>query len=55
MCLLNLMVAALWRFLGDGWQRWVFCSAILLAAYVGMGWKGMRRQNLGARSYRYAE
>ena len=55
LCLLNLMVAALWRFLGDGWQRWVFCSAILLAAYVGMGWKGMRRQHLGARRYRYAE
>jgi NADH-quinone oxidoreductase subunit H len=55
MCLLNLMVAALWRFLGDGWERWVFCSAILLAAYVGMGWKGMHRKHLGARSYRYAE
>jgi NADH-quinone oxidoreductase subunit H len=55
LCLLNLMVAALWRFLGDGWERWVFCSAILLAAYVGMGWKGMHRKHLGPRSYRYAE
>jgi NADH-quinone oxidoreductase subunit H len=55
LCLLNLMVAALWRFLGDGWERWVFCSAILLAAYVGMGWKGMHRKHLGARRYRYAE
>jgi len=34
MCLLNLMVAAVWRFMGDGWLRWVVCSAILLLAYV---------------------
>jgi NADH-quinone oxidoreductase subunit H len=53
--LLNLMVTALWRFLGEGWERWVYCSAILLVAYVGMGLLGMRRGNLGPRRYRYAE
>ena len=53
--LLNLMVTALWRFLGEGWERWVYCSAILLMAYVGMGLLGMRRGNLGPRRYRYAE
>ena len=37
MCLLNLMVAALWRFMGEGWLRWVVCSAILMVAYVVMG------------------
>jgi NADH-quinone oxidoreductase subunit H len=55
MCLLNLMVAALWRFLGDGWLRWVICSAILLAAYVGLGLGELRRGKIGPRSYRYAE
>ncbi|MGO9317485.1 MAG: NADH-quinone oxidoreductase subunit NuoH [Terracidiphilus sp.] len=55
MCLINLMVTALWRFMGDGWQRWVVCSAILIAAYAGMGLWEMRRQRLGPRSYRYAE
>ncbi|MGD0940185.1 MAG: NADH-quinone oxidoreductase subunit NuoH [Terracidiphilus sp.] len=55
MCLLNLMVAALWRFLGDGWLRWVLCSAILLAAYAGMGLNELRRNHVGARRYRYAE
>jgi NADH-quinone oxidoreductase subunit H len=55
MTLLNLMVAALWRFLGDGWERWVICSAILLLAYVAMGWSGMRRGHFGPRRYRYAE
>jgi NADH-quinone oxidoreductase subunit H len=55
MTLLNLMVAALWRFLGDGWARWVICSAILLLVYVAAGRVGMRREHFGPRTYRYAE
>ncbi len=53
--LVNLLVAAAWRFLGDGWERWVVCSAVVVMAYVGMGWSGMRRGHFGPRSYRYAE
>jgi NADH-quinone oxidoreductase subunit H len=53
--LLNLMVAALWRFLGDGWERWAICSAILALAYVAMCRAGLRRDHLGPRRYRYAE
>ena len=37
MSLLNLLVAGAWRFLGDGWLRWVACSAVLLLAYVLLG------------------
>jgi NADH-quinone oxidoreductase subunit H len=55
MTLLNLFVAALWRFMGEGWLRWVVCSAILLGAYVLMGRTEMRRKHFGPRSYRYAE
>jgi NADH-quinone oxidoreductase subunit H len=55
MCLLNLMVAGLWRFLGDGWLRWVLCSAILVAAYMGMGLNELRRKHIGPRRYGYAE
>jgi NADH-quinone oxidoreductase subunit H len=55
MTLLNLIVTALWRFLGQGWQQWVICSAILLAAYVLMGRVGMRSEHYGPRRYRYAE
>jgi NADH-quinone oxidoreductase subunit H len=55
MCLLNLFVAGLWRFMGEGLLRWVVCSAILALAYVGLGWEGMKREKFGPRSYRYAD
>jgi NADH-quinone oxidoreductase subunit H len=55
MTLLNLVVAGLWRFMGEGWLRWIVCSAILLLAYVVVGQTSMRRKKFGPRSYRYAE
>jgi NADH-quinone oxidoreductase subunit H len=55
MSLLNLGVAATWRFMGEGWLRWILCSAILAVAYVVAGRLSMRREHLGPRSYRYAE
>jgi NADH-quinone oxidoreductase subunit H len=55
LAMINLFDAAIWRFLGEGWQRWVICSAILLVAYIGMGRIGMSRKYFGPRSYRYAE
>ena len=53
--LLNLFVAALWRFMADGPVRWLVCSAILLVAYVVMARVGFNRDHIGPRSYRYAE
>jgi NADH-quinone oxidoreductase subunit H len=53
--LLDLMDTALWRFMGEGWPRWVLCSAILAGAYATMGRLGMRKKHFGPRSYRYAE
>ena len=53
--LLNLIVAALWRLLGVGWERWVVCSVILVAIYTLMARVGMRHGHFGPRSYRYAE
>jgi len=53
--LINLMVTALWRFMGEGWERWVVCTLILAAVFVLMGKVGMGREHLGPRSYRYAE
>jgi NADH-quinone oxidoreductase subunit H len=54
-CLLNLFDAALWRFLGEGWLRWLLCSAILIAAYAALGLGELRRGKIGPRRYRYAE
>jgi NADH-quinone oxidoreductase subunit H len=54
-CLLNLLDAGLWRFMGEGWLRWVVCSAILIAAYAALGLGEMRKGKIGPRSYRYAE
>jgi len=53
--LYNLMVTALWRFLGDGWERWVVCTVLVIAGYVLLGRVSMRREHFGPRSYRYAE
>jgi NADH-quinone oxidoreductase subunit H len=53
--LLDLFVTALWRFMGEGWLRWVVSTAILVAAYVLLGRAEMRKKHYGPRSYRYAE
>jgi NADH-quinone oxidoreductase subunit H len=55
MTLLNLVDVAIWRFLGEGWLRWVVCSGILALAYIVMGRAGMRSKHFGPRTYRYAE
>ncbi len=53
--LIDLIVTALWRFMGEGWPRWVVSTVILAAAYVFMGRIGMRKEQFGPRRYRYAE
>ncbi len=53
--LLVLFVTALWRFMGEGWERWVVCSSILIVAYVIMGRLLMSPRKFAPRSYRYAE
>ena len=55
MSLLNLLVAGAWRFMGDGWLRWIIASVILVLAYVLLGRALMRHQKIAPRSYRYAE
>jgi NADH-quinone oxidoreductase subunit H len=53
--LLILVDVVVWRFMGEGWLRWIVCSAILLIAYVSIGRSEMLRKKIGPRSYRYAE
>ncbi|HUX27567.1 MAG TPA: NADH-quinone oxidoreductase subunit NuoH [Terracidiphilus sp.] len=55
MTLVNLLDAAIWRFMGEGWLRWVVCSVIVVGVYAGMGRMGMHRKRIGPRRYRYAE
>jgi NADH-quinone oxidoreductase subunit H len=54
MALLDLIVTGIWRFLGPGWQQWVVCSLILVAAYVVMGRTAFAVKHFGPRRYRYA-
>jgi len=53
--LINIFVTALWRFMGEGWARWVACTLILAVVYAVMGRVGMARGKVAPRSYRYAE
>ncbi len=53
--LLNLMVTALWRFMGEGWERWVVCSAILVVVYVVMARVSLYKEHIRPRRYRYAD
>jgi NADH-quinone oxidoreductase subunit H len=53
--LLNLVNVVVWRFMGEGWARWIVCSAIVVVAYVAMARIGMRSKKIAPRSYRYAE
>ncbi len=55
MTLLDLIVTGIWRFLGPGWEQWVVCSMILIAAYVILGRAGFALKHVGPRKYRYAE
>jgi NADH-quinone oxidoreductase subunit H len=52
--LLILVDVAVWRFMGEGWLRWILCSAIVVIAYVAMGRAGLGKK-IAPRSYRYAE
>ncbi len=53
--LINLVVAAVWRFMGEGWLRWVVCFGIVAAAYALLGRVELFKRGIGPRTYRYAE
>ena len=53
--LVNLLVAAEWRFVQGVGLRWMVGMALVAGTDVAMGLAGMRREKFGPRSYRYAE
>ncbi|HWQ91094.1 MAG TPA: NADH-quinone oxidoreductase subunit H, partial [Clostridia bacterium] len=54
MALLNVGVAGLWRFLPAGPSRWIICSLLVAAAYIGLA-RALRGRTLGRRTYKYAD
>ena len=55
LALVNILIAAVWHYMAADWQRWLVCSALVVLAYALLGRGLMRNQNLGKRTYRYAE
>jgi NADH-quinone oxidoreductase subunit H len=55
MALVNLLVAALWRFIGPGWVRWLACSILVLGPYTLLARGLFAANNIGKRAYRYAD
>jgi NADH-quinone oxidoreductase subunit H len=55
MALINIAVAGVWHFMPTGWQRWLICTALLVAPYVLLGRGLAAGKNIGPRVYRYAE
>ena len=55
LALINIVVAGIWHFMGHDWQRWLVCAAIIFGSYVILGRGLMQKQNLGKRTYRFAE
>jgi len=52
--LFNLIIAAIWHFVGGGLRGWAICGALLLAAYTGLGNALFKRRKWTKRTYRYA-
>ena len=55
MALLNIFVVGIWHFIGAGVVRWLVCTLIIGMAYWFLGRGLMKNQNLGRRTYRFAE
>ena len=55
LALINIVVAGIWHFMSHDWQRWLVCAAIIFGSYVILGRGLMQKQNLGKRTYRFAE
>jgi NADH-quinone oxidoreductase subunit H len=55
MALINLVTAAVWRFMPGGLGRWLVCATLVIAPYVLLGRGMFERRKLEKRVYRYAE
>lgn len=55
MALINLLAAAVWRFISEPAIRWLVCSALVLVPYVLLGRGLLESKNVSRRTYRFAE
>ncbi len=55
MALLNLLSAAVWHFMEPGVGRWIACAALVFGPYVLLARALFQKQQVGKRTYRYAE
>ncbi len=55
MALINVVVAGVWHFMGPGLARWVVCVLMVIGPYVLLGSGLMGNNNLGKRTYRFAD
>jgi NADH-quinone oxidoreductase subunit H len=55
MTLLNIFVAAAWKFLPSGVIRWFSCALFLAVAFVLLTRNLKRSGDIHARQYRFAE
>lgn len=55
MALINLLAAAVWRFISEPAIRWLVCSALVLVPYVLLSRGLLESKNVSRRTYRFAE
>jgi NADH-quinone oxidoreductase subunit H len=55
MALINLISAAIWHFMGPGYERWLVGAALVIGSYVLLGRGLMGHQKLEKRTYQFAE
>ena len=55
MALINVVVAGVWHFMGAGPARWFVCALIIGLVYWFLGRGVMGNNNLGKRTYRFAD
>ena len=55
LALINLVVAALWHFVPEGFTRWFVCSVIIIGSYLVLGRGALAGRPVVKRIYRYAD
>ena len=55
LALINIVAAAVWRFMGPGIERWLVCGAVIVIPYILLGRGLMEGNHIEKRTYHFAE